>query len=74
MVNGDESNFLMVVFGFLLLLVFFDKSVFLFFVCGGGGMCVMCECYVEEGGGDVFLMELNYLIRREVVEYKCLVC
>lgn len=72
--NGDEENLMLVKLGLFLLGVLFDKSIFLFFVCGGGGICVMCECYIDEGGGDVLFIEFNYFICWEVVENKCFVC
>ena len=73
-VNGDESNPLMVAPGSSLLSALSDKSVFLPSACGGGGTCAMCECHVEEGGGDVLPTELNHLTRREVAEHKRLAC
>ncbi len=73
-VNGDESNPLMVSPGSSLLSALSDRSVFLPSACGGGGTCAMCECHVEEGGGDVLPTELNHLTRREVAEHKRLAC
>lgn len=73
-VNGDESNPLMVAPGSSLLSALSDKSVFLPSACGGGGTCAMCECHVEEGGGDVLPTEMNHLTRREVAEHKRLAC
>jgi len=73
-VNGDEGNPLMVSPGSSLLSALSDRSVFLPSACGGGGTCAMCECHVEEGGGDVLPTELNHLTRREVAEHKRLAC
>ena len=64
----------MVAPGSSLLSALSDKSVFLPSACGGGGTCAMCECHVEEGGGDVLPTELNHLTRREVAEHKRLAC
>ena len=73
-VNGDEENPLMVQPGSSLLSALSDKSVFLPSACGGGGTCAMCECHVDEGGGDVLPTELNHLTRKEVAEKKRLAC
>ncbi|MCG8331827.1 MAG: NADH:ubiquinone reductase (Na(+)-transporting) subunit F [Chitinophagales bacterium] len=73
-VNGDEENPLMVEPGSSLLTVLSDKSVFLPSACGGGGTCAMCECHVDEGGGDVLPTEMNHLTRREAAENKRLAC
>jgi Na+-transporting NADH:ubiquinone oxidoreductase subunit F len=73
-VNGDEQNPMLVKPGSSLLGALSDKSVFLPSACGGGGTCAMCECHVDEGGGDVLPTELNHLTRREVAENKRLAC
>jgi len=73
-VNGDEENPLLVKPGSSLLTVLSDKSVFLPSACGGGGTCAMCECHVDEGGGDVLPTEMNHLTRKEAAENKRLAC
>lgn len=73
-VNGDEENPMLVKPGASLLSALSDKNVFLPSACGGGGTCAMCECHVDEGGGDVLPTELNHLTRREVAEHKRLAC
>jgi Na+-transporting NADH:ubiquinone oxidoreductase subunit F len=73
-VNGDEENPLLVKPGASLLSALSDKSVFLPSACGGGGTCAMCECHVDEGGGDVLPTEMNHLTRREAAENKRLAC
>ena len=73
-INGDTENPLLVQPGTSLLSALSDKSVFLPSACGGGGTCAMCECHVDEGGGDVLPTELNHLTRREVAEKKRLAC
>ncbi len=73
-INGDESKPLLVQPGSSLLAVLADNNIFLPSACGGGGTCAMCECYVDEGGGDVLPTELNHLTRREVAEHKRLAC
>lgn len=73
-INGDEENPLLVEPGSSLLSALSDKSVFLPSACGGGGTCAMCECHIDEGGGDVLPTELNHLTRREVAENKRLAC
>ncbi len=73
-VNGDEENPLLVQPGTSLLSALSDKSVFLPSACGGGGTCAMCECHIDEGGGDVLPTELNHLTRKEVAEHKRLAC
>lgn len=73
-INGDEANPLLVKPGSSLLSALGDKSIFLPSACGGGGTCAMCECHVEEGGGDVLPTELNHLTRKEVAEHKRLAC
>jgi Na+-transporting NADH:ubiquinone oxidoreductase subunit F len=73
-INGDEENPLLVQPGSSLLSALSDRSIFLPSACGGGGTCAMCECHVDEGGGDVLPTELNHLTRREVAERKRLAC
>ena len=73
-VNGDEDNPLVVEPGGTLLGALSDKNVFLPSACGGGGTCAMCECHVDEGGGDVLPTEMNHLTRREVAENMRLAC
>ncbi len=73
-INGDEDNPLVVQPGASLLSALSDRSVFLPSACGGGGTCAMCECHVDEGGGDVLPTELNHLTRKEVAEHKRLAC
>lgn len=73
-INGDEENPLMVAPGSSLLSALSDRNIFLPSACGGGGTCAMCECHIDEGGGDVLPTELNHLTRREVSEHKRLAC
>ncbi|MBK8490742.1 MAG: NADH:ubiquinone reductase (Na(+)-transporting) subunit F [Saprospirales bacterium] len=73
-VNGDEENPLLVKPGSSLLSSLGDKNIFLPSACGGGGTCAMCECHVDEGGGDVLPTELNHLTRKEAAEHKRLAC
>lgn len=73
-VNGDEDNPLLVQPGVSLLSALSDKNIFLPSACGGGGTCAMCECHIDEGGGDVLPTELNHLTRKEVAEHKRLAC
>jgi len=73
-INGDEENPLLVKPGSSLLGALSDQSIFLPSACGGGGTCAMCECHIDEGGGDVLPTELNHLTRKEVAENKRLAC
>ena len=73
-INGDEENPLLVKPGASLLTALSDRNVFLPSACGGGGTCAMCECHVDEGGGDVLPTEMNHLTRREVAENMRLAC
>ena len=73
-VNGDAENPLIVKPGSTLLSVLAEKSVFLPSACGGGGTCAMCDCHVDEGGGDVLPTEMNHLSRKEAAENKRLAC
>jgi Na+-transporting NADH:ubiquinone oxidoreductase subunit F len=73
-VNGDEENPIIVQPGASLLTALSDRSIFLPSACGGGGTCAMCECHIDEGGGDVLPTELNHLTRKEVAENKRLAC
>ncbi len=73
-INGDDNNPLMVNPGSSLLNVLSDNNIFLPSACGGGGTCAMCECHVDEGGGDVLPTEMNHLTRREVAEHMRLAC
>ncbi len=73
-VNGDSDTPLLVSPGSSLLSALSEANIFLPSACGGGGTCAMCECHVDEGGGDVLPTELNHLTRREVAEHKRLAC
>lgn len=73
-VNGDEENPILVAPGSSLLSSLSEKNIFLPSACGGGGTCAMCECHIDEGGGDVLPTELNHLTRKEVAEHKRLAC
>ncbi len=73
-VNGDEENPLVVSPGSTLLTALSEKSVFLPSACGGGGTCAMCECHVDQGGGDVLPTEMNHLTRKEAAEGMRLAC
>jgi Na+-transporting NADH:ubiquinone oxidoreductase subunit F len=73
-INGDEENPMKVQPGATLLSALSDKSVFLPSACGGGGTCAMCECHVDEGGGDVLPTEMNHLTRKQAAENMRLAC
>ncbi len=73
-INDDDENPLVVSPGSSLLSALSDRNVFLPSACGGGGTCAMCECHVDEGGGDVLPTEMNHLTRREVAENMRLAC
>ena len=60
-INGDEDNPMLVKPGASLLTALGDKNIFLPSACGGGGTCAMCECHVDEGGGDVLPTEICLL-------------
>src|SRR6056297_594005 len=63
-INGDEDKPLKVKPGSNLLSVLSDENIFLPSACGGGGTCAMCECHIDEGGGDVLPTEMNHLTRK----------
>ena len=71
-VNGEKS--LTVSPGTTLLNVLSDQNIFLPSACGGGGTCAMCECHVDEGGGETLPTEMNHLTRKEAAENKRLAC
>ncbi|NBC24415.1 MAG: NADH:ubiquinone reductase (Na(+)-transporting) subunit F [Bacteroidetes bacterium] len=73
-INGDEEKPLKVKPGSNLLSVLSDENIFLPSACGGGGTCAMCECHIDEGGGDVLPTEMNHLTRKEAAENKRLAC
>lgn len=73
-INGDEEKPLKVKPGSNLLNVLSDEDIFLPSACGGGGTCAMCECHIDEGGGDVLPTEMNHLTRKEAAENKRLAC
>ncbi len=73
-INGDESNPLVVQPGSTLLSALAEKTIFLPSACGGGGTCAMCRCQVIEGGGDVLPTEMNHLTRKEAKEHWRLAC
>lgn len=73
-INGDEENPMMIQPGSNLLTALSENNIFLPSACGGGGTCAMCECHIDEGGGDVLPTELNHLTRKEVSENMRLAC
>ena len=73
-INNDPSKVMKVDPGSSLLTALSDQGIFLPSACGGGGTCAMCECNIDEGGGDVLPTELNHLTRKDVAENKRLAC
>lgn len=73
-INGDEENPMVIKPGVSLLSALSTNDIFLPSACGGGGTCAMCECHIDEGGGDVLPTELNHLTRKEVAENLRLSC
>ena len=73
-INGDEANPVQTKPGQTLLSALSEQKIFLPSACGGGGTCAMCECHVDEGGGDVLPTEMNHLTRKEAAEHKRLAC
>jgi Na+-transporting NADH:ubiquinone oxidoreductase subunit F len=64
-INGDESNPIVVSAGSTLLTTLSAQKLFLPSACGGGGTCAMCKCVIEEGGGEVLPTEVGHLSRAE---------
>ena len=73
-INGDESNPVVVSAGSTLLNTLSGQKIFLPSACGGGGTCAMCKCVVEDGGGDVLPTEVGHLSRAEQKEGVRLTC
>ena len=73
-VNGDDSKPITTKPGQTLLSALSEQKIFLPSACGGGGTCAMCECHVDEGGGDPLPTEMNHLTRKEAAEHKRLAC
>lgn len=73
-INGDTENPMITQPGSTLLGALSEKSIFLPSACGGGGTCAMCECHVDQGGGEVLPTELNHLTKKEAAENKRLAC
>ena len=73
-INNDPSKAMQIEPGSNLLSALSEQGIFLPSACGGGGTCAMCECHVDEGGGDVLPTELNHLTRKEAAENKRLAC
>jgi len=73
-INGEKDNPVRVSPGTTLLTALADHNVFLPSACGGGGTCAMCECHIDEGGGEVLPTEMNHLTRKEAAENKRLAC
>ncbi|MBD0401039.1 NADH:ubiquinone reductase (Na(+)-transporting) subunit F [Flammeovirga sp. EKP202] len=72
--NGDESNPVVVAAGSTLLTTLSAQKIFLPSACGGGGTCAMCKCRVTDGGGDVLPTEVGHLSRAEQHENVRLAC
>lgn len=73
-INGDESDPIVTTPGSSLLTALSEKDIFLPSACGGGGTCAMCECHVDQGGGEVLPTEMNHMTRKEAAENKRLAC
>ncbi len=73
-INGDESNPIIVAAGSSLLSTLSRQKIFLPSACGGGGTCAMCKCAVESGGGDILPTEVGHLSRTEQKEKVRLSC
>lgn len=73
-INGDEEHALKVKPGSSLLSTLAGEKIFLPSACGGGGTCAMCECHVDQGGGDILPTELNHISRKEAAEHMRLAC
>ncbi len=73
-VNGDESNPIVVSAGSTLLTTLSAQKIFLPSACGGGGTCAMCKCNVDDGGGDVLPTEVGHLSRAEQKDKVRLAC
>ena len=73
-INGDESNPVVVPAGSTLLSTLSEQKIFLPSACGGGGTCAMCKCQIMEGGGDVLPTEEGHLSRQEKKEKVRLSC
>jgi len=73
-INGDESNPVVVSAGSSLLSTLSGKKIFLPSACGGGGTCAMCKCRVLEGAGEVLPTEVGHLSRKEQHDHVRLAC
>ncbi len=73
-INGDDSNPIVVAAGSTLLSTLSSQKIFLPSACGGGGTCAMCKCQVIDGGGDVLPTEVGHLSRKEQQEKVRLSC
>jgi len=73
-INGDESNPIVVPAGTTLLTTLGVQKIFLPSACGGGGTCAMCKCVILEGGGDVLPTEVGHLTRQEQKDGVRLAC
>ncbi len=73
-INGDESNPIIVSSGTSLLSTLSNQKIFLPSACGGGGTCAMCKCIIDDGGGDVLPTEVGHLSRAEQQGHVRLAC
>jgi len=73
-INGDDTNPVVVAAGSTLLTTLSAQKIFLPSACGGGGTCAMCKCNVDDGGGDVLPTEVGHLSRAEQKEKVRLAC
>jgi Na+-transporting NADH:ubiquinone oxidoreductase subunit F len=73
-INGDDSNPVVVSAGSTLLTTLSAQKIFLPSACGGGGTCAMCKCNVDDGGGDVLPTEVGHLSRAEQKDKVRLAC
>ena len=67
-INGDDSNPVIVPAGDTLLNALSAQKIFIPSACGGGGTCGVCKVHVHEGGGSMLPTEVSHISRGEARE------
>ena len=73
-INDDPDHQYVVSPGSTLLTTLGNNKVLLPSACGGGGTCGMCECQVEEGGGEILPTEKPFFTRKQIQTNHRLAC
>ncbi len=73
-INNDDEHQYTVGQGITLLATLQNNKILLPSACGGGGTCGMCECTIEQGGGEILPTEKPFFSRKQIKSNHRLAC